>query len=770
MCPIDAADEQPSLPTGLYVAVLTVVLLLNAFTLLTPVNAQEAKPAPETDPAEEAAPDTPTLLGDMVVTTQKREQSIQDVPASVTAFDAAQLEAVKLRDLRDLTIGIPNVGFDEIGTSRGTANFSIRGMGINSSIPSLDPTVGVFVDGVYMGTNSLMVYDTFDLDSIEVARGPQGVLFGRNVVSGAVLLNTRAPTDEYEATLRSAIEGGGKAPNFFNSATLNAPLTDTLAARFTVHSNQDQGWFKNQRDGKAFGAQDTLMLRPVLSWRPTENFDLTLRYEYQSIESDGPAAQNVDYYDRRDHTFYVDEDGYLDAETHFFNTRADWEVAFGNGTITDIFAWRKARGDAFSDIDGQPADSVHPLRQFNLGTDQETEQFSNELRYAGTFFNRLQLTTGVYYFTNSLDYFETRDLGFANGPLIHQFGGGYYDVDTLGLFLNLDYDLTDWLTLTGGLRYTHEEKEADIAYLPSNQVVNDPDDLGCHMLRGRRCPIDSSDDASWNSLSPKIGLTLRPVDQLMLYWHWTRGFRSGNYNVRIVGIRAADQEGPSDEEQVDNFELGFKTTLGARARLNGAVFFNIIKDMQRDVLIPGGPSGSVQDIANTANAEIFGVELDSSFVLTDTLVLQGSMGFLDAKYTDIWYDLNGDGITDGKDQALDLIRAPVWTYSLGLRHSVRLGARFRLDSRVHYAYRDREYSQDNNSLYNRQLKKVEAGLDLHLDNSQWVIGLYGKNLLNEAGHGINFVSRNPRSGIGSFSPLSKGRIYGLELTYHFRGV
>ncbi len=755
--------------TGAGRLALSLVLLLG--TVATPALAQDAVSTDQEEAGpENAPPEDALLLEDVVVTAQKREQRIQDVPVSMTAFDAEQLEATKLRDLRDLTIGIPNVGFDEIGTSRGTANFSIRGMGINSSIPSLDPTVGVFVDGVYMGTNSLMVYDTFDLDSIEVLRGPQGVLFGRNVVGGAVLLNTKASTQHYEATVRSAVEGGGKAPNFFNSATLNAPLGSSLAARLTVHSNQDQGWFKNQRDGKAFGAQDTLMLRPVLSWRPSANFDLTLRYEYQSIESDGPASQNVDYYSRRGHKFYVDEDGYLDAETHFFNARADWAVAFGNGTITDIFAWRKARGDALTDIDGQPADSVHPLRRFHFGTDLESEQFSNELRYTGTFFNRLQLATGVYYFTNALDYFEARQLEFADGPLVHQFGGGYYDVDTVGLFLNLDYDLTDWLTLSGGLRYTHEEKEADIAYLPNNSVVNDPDDPGCHMLRGRRCPIDSSNDASWNSLSPKIGLTLRPLDQLMLYWHWTRGFRSGNYNVRITGIRSADQEGPSDEEQVDNFELGFKTTLGSRARLNGAVFFNIIRDMQRDVLIPGGPSGAVQDIANTADAEIFGVELDGSFVLADGLMLHGSMGFLDAQYTDIWYDLNGDGSIDGTDRDLDLIRAPVWTYSLGLRHSVPLGSRFRLDSRVHYAYRDREYSQDNNSLYNRQLKKFDVGLDLHLNNSQWVVGLYGKNLLDEAGHGINFVSRNPTSGIGSFSPLSKGRVFGLELTWHFTGV
>ena len=499
MCPIDAADEHYSIPVGLYAAVLTVILLLGTATLPAAVHAQES-----TESAD-AASESALLLDDVVVTAQKREQSIQDVPVSITAFDAEQLETAKVRDLRDLTIGIPNVGFDEIGTSRGTANFSIRGMGVNGSVPSIDPTVGVIVDGIYMGTNSVMLYDAFDLESIEVLRGPQGVLFGRNVVGGAVLINTKAPTDQFEATLRNTVEGGGKAPNFFTSATLNAPLTDTLATRFTVYSNQDQGWFKNKRDGKAFGAQDTLMLRPVMRWRPTDTLDLTLRYEYQSLDADGAASQNTAIYDRRDHDFFVDDDGYLDAEVHFFNARLDWDVAFGNGTLTDIFGWRATQSDALSDLDGLPTNrqADFALSRFNLGTQQESEQFSNELRYTGRFFNRLHLTTGVYYFTNDLDYHEWREFeGSVPGATRNEFGGGYYDVDTLGLFLNMDYDLTDWLTVTGGLRYTDEEKEADVSYMQRNRQT-DLTAPGCNMVRGPTCPSHFKDDKSWDSLSPK---------------------------------------------------------------------------------------------------------------------------------------------------------------------------------------------------------------------------------------------------------------------------
>ena len=134
--------------------------------------------AQETEPEEEAAASA-TMLDDIVVTAQKREQLLQDVPVAVTAFDAEQLDALKVRDLTNLSIRMPNVSLDDAGTARGIANFSIRGLGINSSIPGIDPTVGVFIDGVYMGSNATMLYDTFDLEAVEVLRGPQGVLFGR---------------------------------------------------------------------------------------------------------------------------------------------------------------------------------------------------------------------------------------------------------------------------------------------------------------------------------------------------------------------------------------------------------------------------------------------------------------------------------------------------------------------------------------------------------------------------------------------------------------
>ncbi len=790
-----------SVPAALGLVVLSAVLVLGAVAL--PAKAQDSTPEDEAA----AASDNTFVLEDVVVTAQKRSQPIQDVPLSITAFDAEQIDALKVRDLSNLSINMPNVTLDDVGTARGIANFSIRGLGINSSIPSIDPTVGVFVDGVYIGTNAAVVYDTFDLESIEVLRGPQGVLFGRNVVGGAVLLNTKTPTDRYEATVRSAVEGGGKAPNVYVSGTLNAPLTDTLAARFTVYSNQDQGWFENEYNDRAFGAQDTLMLRPVVRWQPTESLGLTLRYEYQEIDGDGPAAQNhtngsglsspFASFDRDSFDFAVNEDGYLKSEVHSFNARLDWDVPLGDGTVTNIFGWRDAWGDALSDIDATP------LSLFHGGALQVAEQFSNELRYSGLFFDKLFLTTGFYYFQNDIGYHERRHLAVGEFS-----GGGVYDVETFGLFMAGDYDLTDWLTLTAGLRYTHEAKEADITNLARNGATP------CHIVNGPACPSHFKDGESWNNLSPKIGLTYRFDDDTLAYAHWTRGFRSGGYNLRDtfydlskdlpsaqiallerLGLQVARDLGAEafDEERIDNFEIGFKKTFGTRARLNAAFFYNFIDNMQRELslaenlpvlnpdtgfpnilFVDGRPivqtqANVVQVIRNTADAEMWGFEVEGSFALTPSLVLLSSAGFVKTDYTKVKFDLNRDGQVDGRDQDLEPPRAPRWTYSMGLLHTLRLGNRYRLASRVNYAYRDKWYDSDDNLGFNRHQKILDAGLDLSINNSQWVIGLYGRNLLNHTRFGGD--TQLPLAlGGGTFSPLAKGRTFGLELTYNFVGV
>ena len=455
-----------------------------------------------------AAPSA-TLLEEVVVTARKREESAQDVPLPITAYGAEQIDALKVRDLTSLAVGIPNVALDDIGTIKGVANFSIRGLGVNSSIPSIDPTVGVFVDGVYMGVNYGILFDTFDLESIEVLRGPQGTLFGRNVTGGAILLNSKKPGPERESVIKTAVDrgddGGHDGLNRYLMGSTSGAISKTVNAKITAYYNDDDGWFENDFNGENFGELEQVMFRPSLVWTPNDDVELYVKYENMDIKSDGPAAQshrnrpglthtrNADGtiattevpvpatdgggFSRNSHKFSVDTEGFLEVESDLLSAQLDWRAR--GGKFTNIFGWRDLEQYAVSDIDAQPDDLFHaPI-------DLEADQWSNELRWNGLLMNdRLNFTAGLFYFTQDITYAERRVLNtdgaalpasainpMLPGTLVGQIlldGGGEYEVETTALFVAGDYDLNDAWTLNLGIRYTAEEKDAKIASLIDN--------------------------------------------------------------------------------------------------------------------------------------------------------------------------------------------------------------------------------------------------------------------------------------------------------------
>jgi iron complex outermembrane receptor protein len=736
--------------------------------------------------AQDAFGVSSVLLEKITVTARKREEPIQNVPLSVTHFSSEEIDTLKVRNLESLAVKMPNVALDDIGTVGGIANFSIRGLGINSSIPSVDPTVGVFVDGVYFGANiGGALFDTLDIESIEVLRGPQGTLFGRNVTGGAILINTKKPGDTLEVSFRTSFEGGGESLNSYYMGTVGGPLGETVSARITAYTNQDNGWFKNLHTGKAFGDLDVRMVRPVLVWEPTDDLSLVLRYQYDSIDGDGPAAQNhtngfgapnaAANFDRDSHDFSINHEGKRENEAHFFAAQADWDVGFGDGTITNIFGWRDSKTFSSVDLDASPLELMNAQAWSNY------RQWSNELRYTGRFLERLNATTGVYYFSNKINYNEHRSLltdaiaasglPFPPGTDVSQFGGGNYDVETLGLFLSLDYDLTSHLTLTAGARYTRDKREGEIALIPTSSPLAPLP--SCNIVEGPDCEFDFIDEETWHSWSPKLGATYYISGEANVYGHWTRGFRSGGYNLR--NLSPDHSPGPYDEEMIDSFEAGFKVTKD-RGRLYGAVFYNMIDDMQREINFPDPALGIVQLIDNTADVETYGFELDGLFAIAENLFLTGSVGYVNPEYTKVKADLNRDGDLDVKDLDLELPRAAKWTYSVGLTHDTGAGSWGRMTSRVSYAYRDKSYFTDDNRGYILEQNILDAGIDIIPANGRFSIGLYGKNLLDEVKHGGDSqlpitLGAPPLSAPlgGTFSPLAKGRIFGVQLTYRHKG-
>ncbi len=292
--------------------------------------------------------------------------------------------------------------------------------------------------------------------------------------------------------------------------------------------------------------------------------------------------------------------------------------------------------------------------------------------------------------------------------------------------------------------------------------------LICNIVTGPACNFDFVDDESWDNWAPKLGATYSLNDSSQLYGHWTVGYRSGGYNLRNTSFDPADTPGPFDEEEVNNFEIGYKSTH-SWGRLNAAAFYTTVDDQQREINNPG-PIGVIQLVRNTADTNIYGLEVDGTFSLTDNLLLIASIGYVKAEYDTVKFDLNGDGAVDGKDESLDVPRAPELTYSLGLTHDLEIGSWGLMTSRLSYSYRDDMAYTDNNLGFIDDLTMVDAGIDFSSNSGHWVFSIYGRNLLDEANHGGDTQLPDDISGFptgGTFSPLTAGLRYGMEVTYNF---
>lgn len=759
---------------------LRALALLGAGMVLAP-QAAFAQETATPDQEEQERTSSLDAIGNIVVTGTKTQdpENVQDVPLAITAFNADTLDAFKVRDVQGLTFQAPNVSLDQVGTSRGTANFSIRGLGINSSIPSIDPTVGVFVDGVYLGINGGVVFDIFDLESVEILRGPQGVLFGRNVTGGAVVLNTSSPTEELSGKFRVAVDGpvdGGRGgENYTASGVLSGPIIeDTLLFKVAGYYNNDRGYFKNLFDNSNFSQAETYILRGALEAR-LGDLTLTGKVDYFDSNGDGPNGQNRGIFDRNSFDFAIDNAGFYDTEILTTSLTAEWDI--GPGTLTNIFGYRDYSAATDADIDATTA----PLFHSDTITDQD--QISNELRYAVST-SAFDLTVGGFYFDQTLAYDESRRI--INAPQF--FGGGRQDHEVLGVFANGQFFVTDALSIIAGLRWSQETKDAAVTYVrprPECSVV------------GETCPTTGAnpiiptegngftDRVRFRNLSPKLGLQYEFNDS-QVYGHWTRGFRSGGYNFRVTNVPVFDRAVAAtgtlffDEEQVDNFEIGGKFQTADRAlTLNIAGYVTKIQDMQREVNLADPGAGIVQNILNTADATILGVEGEAQMRLDDNLIVTANVGIIDASYDEVLFDISSDGVINDADLDLALPRVPEFTWGVGFIHELFLGSSD-IVTRVNFQYRDEFAYTDNNFGFVQDTSNLEANITWNTPVDGFSLSVYGRNLLDEvqvggdtqvpfggplsSGQSIPFADR-PTA--GTFSPLQRGRNIGVEALFEF---
>lgn len=728
---------------------------------------------------------TDALSEEIIVTATKRGDVLaQDVPGAITAFGSEQLEALNFSTLQSLTYTMPNVQLEDIGTAPGVANFGIRGLGINSSIPSVDPTVGVFVDGMYYGINAGIVVDNFDLEAIEVLRGPQGTLYGRNVTGGAVLIRTTLPSDEFRINGRVGVETGLE---YTGDVSISGPLVPggALSAKLAVYHNEDDGWFENDFDGSQFGASEMNIYRLALRGQIGNSTELILRLEQGFSDSDGPAAQNHALFERGSFDFSINNPGFASGDWEQAILEANIDVPFGDGTITNILGWRGYQGYSGGDIDATPFTAFH-ARAVNL-----QDQWSNELRYAGTF-GPVDVTTGVYYFNQNLLYIEERLLDgnpFDLTPPVTRVGGGDGDFSTWAVFAQADWHLTEELTLQLGVRYTEEEKQARVSrvrgffdnldgavFVPGE--FTDGGSIDGEFLNFSDSPFD----LSWTDTSPRVGIQWEPNPDTNIYAFWAQGFRSGGVNFRTTTLNPLVGSGAPqafDAEEQSSFEVGWKQDfMEGRGRVNLALFHNTIEAMQRETNVPELGAGVQQVIVNAGDAIIQGAELEAQFGVTENFLVTMQVGYTDGEYDSVTADLSGNSSVGPEDLALDIPRLAPWTYGVNLIYDLPIMGGV-LSSRVGYNHRDAAFYTDNNRGTLAEVDFVDANFTFTPDGGNWSLAVYGDNLTDEAtwggdtqlpdAPGFGGDGPNPPGVLPppTFSPLNEGRVIGAELRLRY---
>jgi iron complex outermembrane receptor protein len=677
----------------------------------------------------------------VVVTAEKTgtAQDVQKVTNSITVTTHDQLVADHLVNLTQVGYRAPNVQLEPVAQAPGFANFSIRGMGLNTSTIGTDPTVGTVIDGVPIGNAAGAVVDTYDLQDVEILRGPQGVLFGRNTTSGAVLINSRRPTGDRNG---EAEVSAGTHAQYGVAGAFEAPLVDDkLAFRIAAQFNHQGALYGNSFNPKAGGPKfETYMIRPTLRYTPASNLDITLiaeRYHYigtgempqsggPSIDPSLPGGDTVLAVTTWGSTVCQFKDKLCLAEAssaHFTTDRLVGEINYhvGDGILTSITGYRNYGYESRdNDSDGTPVPVFHisPVNVFQ-------HQWSQEVRYAGDAFDqRLNYVIGAFYFRQKIEQQSFRIIRTSPVASIRYQGQDAIQRQWSGAFFhNFTYNVTPELAATFGGRFTHEEKTNDIASFATDQC---------------RGPLDTFDKASCifdvkgahftsDTYGPQASLKYTPSDDVMLYAKYGIAYRSGGFNN--ANKLPTDGSVPYKDERVGAFEIGAKTAwLENRLIANLALFSNKYKNLQRAETISQGANGPGTFILNAASATIRGVEGELNALVTDEFQINGNFGYLDAHYDEFnGLDLTGDGIPDPALAKMLLLElAPKWTYSIGGRYTVATSFGV-VSAGVNYTYKDSIVSDTTNSSVIGPVGLLDANISLTLENGQ-ELTLYGQNL------------------------------------------
>lgn len=692
------------------------------------------------------------VLDTIIVTAQKREQSLQDVPIPITVMSADKLRDERIFRMDEVADQVP--GFTATLFSVGQPGLTMRGIGSSEDGAAGDNSVAVFLDGVYMARGSSQVFDLFDLERIEVLRGPQGTLYGKNVVGGAINVVSRRPGPDTRAHIEGTI---GNLNRIDVRGFANAAITDNLFGKVSFSSRDRDGHTLNATTGNFNMDENTQSARLQLLFVPSDKieFELSGDYSRDRLTGDqripgggiaGPIADAAGGGLANPRVSLGDVDGFSRRDLWGVHGTLNWET--GAGALTSITAYRETDFDWLTDPLG-----LTPALFFIEGTDgvvETSKQFSQELRLASPSDRRLTWVGGLYYLNEDADRVETIDPVVVTPTFIFS-SLNIFDqaniTNSYAVFGEATYALTDRLNITGGVRYTNEKKEYDFeagGFIAPFGVGSTISELFVISVEER-----------WDAVTWKGAIDYRFTDDLMVFATATRGFKSGGFQGQ-PGTEASAMT-PFNPEFAIDYEIGVKSQLfDNRLRLNVNAFFIDYTDLQITELVatPTNPVGNLVT-TNAGQAEIKGVELEWDAILGAGFSFSGTYGYLDTEVEKFGNNVGAIGSR--------LPGAPKHSYSLnaGYRHELANGDALAL----RWVYKNvGGFNDDIPALDITAIPQhdiVDARLAF-ISRRGFEASLWAKNLFDETYKLQSFDVA--RSGFNLFAPP---RTWGFTLSWHY---
>lgn len=706
-------------------------------------------------------------LEEIIVTARRRSETLQETPLAVTAITPAQLESKATMNIGDLMGSAPSVLISQQNSGGAAANVSIRGLSFADVEKSFDPTVAIVVDGVFIGTSTGAYLDFFDIDSIEVLRGPQGTLFGRNTIGGVINIRRSRPTGENGGKVELSY---GKFNTWATRAILNANVVpDKLAAKIFYFHNESDGYYRHGVTGERRGGNNNDNFGASFLFTPTDNFEalLTLEKQVQNFDVVNSAisqtgelnctlapAIECDRNTRGDLYTVFSEPGHSNYKSPAVTLEMNLDT--DGIDITSVTGYRTSDEAQTQDFDSSTADFYYTNRI------QDYWQFSQELRGAGNLTDNFDYVIGGFYYESKFNLFQATRLFGAMNAAADQYNTGR--AKSYALFGDFNWKLGDQWRLSGGGRWTRDEK----------QQVN--------RVGPAQYPHASY---SGSKFTPKVVLDYRPDGDNMIYASWSRGYRSGGFSSR--GQTLVSSTTPFGPETVDSYEAGLKSSmLDNRLQFNLAAYYSDYSDLQQNTTIPTTVgTGNETIVSNVGSATIKGIELDVTARVSHDLKVTGSMGVQDSGFKGfITAAPNAAGQLVNFDySAVRMIYSPDVTASVALDYTVPLDAGdlvFNLGYRYIDAY-DQQISLgptqvdpatgDVTVLANdprvrsdkQNLVDASATMNFDLGDTRAKLTLYGRNLLDDRGPTAAFTV----AGLFSFASAREPRTYGVQFGVEF---